>query len=181
MYLCQIGIELSVVLGNKIRPGILRGSIELLNMESAEYLSEKQVWDDPNLADTEREQLIMSRMGQGKFRERVYSFERTCRLTGVADPRLLVASHIKPWRDSDAREKLDGNNGLMLSPHVDKLFDRGFMSFSDRGKVIFSKGISDDVIRRWGLDRKDSVGTFTVSQKQYLEHHRDLVFENKGI
>ena len=88
---------------------------------------EQQFIIEESLAETEKITLIMARRGQGKFRSRVKLIEQTCRVTGVSSEDLLTASHIKRWRDSDNQERLDGNNGLFLSPHVDRLFDQGFV------------------------------------------------------
>lgn len=86
---------------------------------------------------TERQTLIMARVGQGQFRANViaqWGLGETCALTGVSIPALLTASHIKPWRNSTNEQRLDGMNGLMLAAHVDRLFDRHLLSFrEDRG------------------------------------------------
>ncbi len=80
---------------------------------------------------TEIEALIKARKGQGKFRHNVEQFESKCRITGLADKRLLIASHIKPWRVCEAAaERLDGANGLLLAPHIDRLFDLGLLTFT---------------------------------------------------
>jgi predicted restriction endonuclease len=71
--------------------------------------------------------------------------EAGCRLTGVTDRRFLRAIHIKPWSRSDSREKLDGNNGLLIAPHIDHLFDKGFISFEDDGSVMTSKSLTQSV------------------------------------
>ena len=81
------------------------------------------------IPETDKEQLIKARRGQGTFQVRVEAIEAACRVTGVKDRQFLVASHIKPWRASDNAEKLDGNNGQLLSPHVDKVFDNGWITF----------------------------------------------------
>lgn len=83
---------------------------------------QKEMIQAGELPATEKEQLIKARRGQGVFRTRLESIEDSCRLTGATNTRMLVASHIKPWRDCSNVERLDGNNGLLLSPHVDKLF-----------------------------------------------------------
>src|SRR5690606_38949802 len=78
---------------------------------------EKQIADDTTLDDTTRRTVIQARRGQGRFREAVHAVERVCRLTGITNPALLIASHIKPWRLCEsAPERLDGMNGLMLTP-----------------------------------------------------------------
>ena len=67
---------------------------------------------------TFREQLVRARRGQGVFRANVLLREEACRVTRVNEPRHLKASHIKPWRDGTDAERLDGANGLLLSPHA---------------------------------------------------------------
>jgi HNH endonuclease len=69
---------------------------------------------------------------EGLFKERVRRFEDACRITKVSNQTHLIASHCKPWRDSDDEERLDGENGLLLTPSMDHLFDRGFISFEER-------------------------------------------------
>ena len=71
---------------------------------------------------TEKRQVVLARRGQGKFRERVSKIEHACRITGVNRPEHLIASHCKPWRDCESNdERLDGENGLLLTPTVDHL------------------------------------------------------------
>jgi len=133
--------------------------------------------NEAEIPEIEKEQLIKARRGQGIFRDRVEEIETTCRMTGVNDKRFLIASHIKPWRASDSVEKLDGSNGLLLSPHVDKLFDQGWISFSDDGKVLCD---NDDIRRlmiQWGLDPDKYVGAFNPEQRKYLAYHRGNIYK----
>jgi putative restriction endonuclease len=123
----------------------------------------------------QQEQIIMARRGQGVFRHKVRSIESKCRLTNVSDSRHLIASHIKPWRASNDLEKLDGNNGLMLSPHVDHLFDGGLISFLDSGQLLFSEEMELDVLRKWSLSEIYQVGAFNTKQCEYLKYHRENV------
>jgi hypothetical protein len=125
--------------------------------------------------ELERQQISQARRGQGVFKYNVRLIESGCRLTGVSVPRHLRASHIKPWKDSDDFEKLDGANGLLMSPHVDHLFDRGLISFRDDGEVLRSSTLETEVMRRWSLDKVNSAGPFSVEQSRYLEYHRDLI------
>src|SRR5262249_8686130 len=69
---------------------------------------ESQIRRTEQLAVTEKEQLVKARRGQGRFREDVQKVETACRITGIADPQFLVASHIKPWRVSSNAGRLDG-------------------------------------------------------------------------
>src|SRR5579859_882632 len=72
-----------------------------------------------------RQAIVNARRGQGLFKQRVMAIERRCRVTLVENPLHLVASHCKPWRDATNEERLDGENGLLLTPFIDHLFDRG--------------------------------------------------------
>lgn len=90
---------------------------------------------------TQREVLVQARIGQGRFKAdvtRLWGKGETCALTGIALPELLIASHIKPWCDSDNAERLDPANGLLLAVHVDKLFDRHLLSFESRNEDLYT-------------------------------------------
>jgi putative restriction endonuclease len=103
--------------------------------------------------------------------------ENHCRITGVTNPIHLRASHCKPWRDSTNSERLNGENGLLLIPTMDHLFDPGFISFEDSGALIISPVAHVPSLQRMGVptDRVMNVGTFTEGQKQFLDYHRDGV------
>jgi putative restriction endonuclease len=138
-----------------------------------DHIIEEEIRND-QIPETEKEQLIKARVGQGLFRQRLEHIENRCRLTGITDKRLLIAGHIKPWRDSNNREKLDGENGFLLSPHVDRLFDRGWISFANQGKILCSNNEIKQVMIWWNLNPDMNVGNFTKLQKQYLQYHRDM-------
>lgn len=134
---------------------------------------------DAALTASVRDRQVKARRGQSLFRFRVFQIEAACRLTGIANPDLLIASHIKPWRLCETtHERLDGANGLLLTPHVDRLFDRGLISFSDEGEVLRSAGLARDDLTRLGLDLacRRNVGPFSPQQQAYLDHHRRSVF-----
>ena len=124
----------------------------------------------------EKIQLTKSRRGQGIFKANVRLVENRCRITGVTNIKHLRASHIKPWSVSNNDEKLDGYNGLLLSPHVDHLFDRGFISFQDSGAIMVSKELNVSVLNQWSINSNQNVGDFKTGQCEYLEFHRDTVF-----
>jgi putative restriction endonuclease len=90
---------------------------------------EEQVVGDATVPETDREAIIRARRGQGLFKQRVMRIETRCRITGVDNTSHLLASHCKPWRDSSNEERLNGENGLLLTPSIDHLFDRGFIGF----------------------------------------------------
>lgn len=58
-------------------------------------------------------------IGQGKFKERVSTYERSCRITQVNNPTHLIASPIKPWGESNNVERFSGGNALLLTPSFD--------------------------------------------------------------
>jgi hypothetical protein len=131
---------------------------------------------DSSISSTEKQSLTKSRVGQGLYRSRLQAIESRCRVTGVSDAQLLTASHIKPWSVSSDAEKLDGNNGLFLSPHIDRLFDRGLISFSDNGGLLVSGLVSLDQLLLWGIDENINVGSFNSQQCLYLAWHREKYF-----
>jgi len=125
------------------------------------------------IPETQRVQLIKARVGQGLFRSLVLLKHPVCRVTGITDKRLLRASHIKPWKDSDNFERLDGNNGIMLSPHVDALFDQGLMSFEDNGRALFRNDLKKEILEKWAIPASSSASPFQASQRGYLKLHRE--------
>ena len=96
---------------------------------------------------------------------------------GVENPVHLVASHCKPWRDATNEERLNGENGLLLTPSIDHLFDRGFIGFEDNGRLIISPVAHLPSLQRMGIDttKAINVGGFTSGQKQFLDFHRNDV------
>lgn len=130
------------------------------------------------IEETEKSALILARRGQGLFKQRVRQVERRCRITGVDRIEHLRASHCKPWRDSDDDERLDGENGLLLTPTIDHLFDRGFISFEPDGKLLVSPVAHGPSLERMGVavGGRVNVGGFSEGQRTYLEFHRERVF-----
>jgi HNH endonuclease len=129
-----------------------------------------------DIEETEKKQLSNARRGQGLFRSRVSMVEKGCRVTGVTEKAHLRASHIKPWADSTDEEKLDGNNGLLLSPHIDHLFDRGYISFSDEGDLMVSHKLNSEILKTWSIESESNFGSFNQQQRKYLAYHRQNKF-----
>lgn len=178
-YLAAISNELGGVLqgvigkadGDALEVAAVRSSI------AVEDQAEAAVRQQADLAITEVEQIVRARRGQGRFRLNVLAIEKQCRLTGVSSERFLVASHIKPWAVSTNAERVDGHNGLMLSPHVDLLFDRGWISFADNGSLLLAKSEVQLVFEAWNISQKNTpIRNFNEQQVQYLEFHRNFVF-----
>jgi hypothetical protein len=138
----------------------------------------KDVESHPALATTENESLVLARRGQGLFKQRVQSIETHCRVTGVDRLEHLRASHCKPWRDSTNAERLDGQSGLLLTPSIDHLFDRGFISFRNDGRLLVSPVAHAPSLERMGVPTGKifDAGRFTADQGRFLEYHRDEVF-----
>ncbi len=138
---------------------------------------EQQIETDGSVKETDREAIVRARRGQGLFKQRVMRIETRCRVTGVDNPSYLVASHCKPWRDSSNEERLNGENGLLLTPSIDHLFDRGFVGFEDSGNLIISPVAHKPSLQRMGVEteRTTNVGNFTDGQRQFLDFHRNAV------
>lgn len=132
-----------------------------------------------DISDTEKTSIVLARRGQGHFKENVLRHEKSCRITRVDRIEHLRASHIKPWRDCDsADERLSGNNGLLLTPSIDHLFDRGFISFEDTGDLIISPVADEISLSKMGIETQNhfDAGSFNEDQKYFLDYHRDKVF-----
>jgi len=147
-------------------------------IEQWENYLERQIISQPAIRETEKEALVRSRRGQGLFRKRVIEFEKRCRITKVDNKEHLIASHCKPWRHSDNEERMDGENGLILTPSIDHLFDRGFISFEDNGQLLIAPRADKVSLERMGVETEEPVlvGSFSEGQKKYLDFHRNKVF-----
>lgn len=133
--------------------------------------------DTSTLSGIERETLVKARVNQGVFRDKLLvKYKSKCCLCEVNNECLLVASHIKPWAKSEANEKLDDANGLLLCPNHDKLFDLGFISFDDDGNILISDELSSDS-RTYTNVRGGMQIDITKVKKEYLAYHRDKVFK----
>jgi len=149
-----------------------------LMRKEADDVAEQVIEERRDIGPVEKEQLIRARRGQGRFRQDLEGIEPGCRLTQVTDRGHLRASHIKPWSKADDCEKLDPNNGLLLSPHIDHLFDRGYISFTDGGDLMVSRYLDPSILGAWGVKSRVNVGKFGASQCVYLNYHRRYVFRS---
>jgi len=130
-----------------------------------------------SLDETERDSVVKSRIGQGTFRKRLIDLWGCCSVTGLKNIPLLRASHIKPWRDCSNLERLDPMNGLLLHPTLDHLFDSGFISFDDNGKILVSDKISNADLEILHISRNDNLRKAPKGLAEYLGFHRDNVFD----
>lgn len=138
---------------------------------------EKKILADSHIEITERQAIVKSRIGQGQFRENLLSKYKKCVITGIDIPQVLVASHIKPWAACDNRERLDVNNGLILSATYDRLFDSGLISFKRNGKLYISGAINEDNRRLLELsaDYQYPIG-YSENMAMYLQYHNDVIY-----
>ena len=118
---------------------------------------EQEVEQNSEINETQRGALVMARRGQGLFKDRVMLIERCCRITKVDEPVHLRASHLKPWRDATNEERLDGENGLLLTPSIDHLLDKGFISFENSGELIISPVAHKPSLERMGVAQTGSL------------------------
>jgi len=144
-------------------------------MESQEKLADVRKY--LSLSDTEREAIVKSRIGQGKFRESLINYWSSCAITGCQDPKLLRASHIKPWAKSDITERLSIYNGLLLSPTLDVCFDSGFISFDDSGNIMVSNEFGKKDMMALNVHREMKLTNIELEHKKYLAYHRENIFK----
>lgn len=133
-----------------------------------------QIKNDNTLTVLEKESIILSRVGQGKFRKELIDLWKGCSISKFDDTRFLIASHIKPWKQSSNQEKIDKFNGLLLLPTYDKLFDLGFFSFNDNGRIIISKFLNQ--YNKLGID-SNIVIDIKYKNVQYLKYHREEILK----
>tara|TARA_R110002051_G_C8649271_1_gene487340 strand:+ start:89 stop:1099 length:1011 start_codon:yes stop_codon:yes gene_type:complete len=133
-----------------------------------------EIENNINLSKTEKESLILCRIGQGNFRKNLIDLWGSCSVSDFKETTFLIASHIKPWKDSNQIERLDKFNGLLLIPNLDKAFDQGLISFDELGKIKISNK----------LNKPEKLGIYETMKikikeenKPYLFYHRKNVFK----
>lgn len=131
-----------------------------------------------DLAVTERDAIVKARLGQGQFRVDLFAYWRGCAITDARIPEVLRASHIKPWRDSDNRERLDKFNGLLLTANLDRVFDAGLISFDDHGVIIVSPLLSQVEAKKLGIVDGLKLRQLHASHRPYLLWHRKHEFRD---
>lgn len=137
----------------------------------------QEIQHNNSISVTERENLVRARIGQGIFRKRLIETWGGCSVTGCNITDLLVASHIKPWYCSTNEERLDVNNGLLLIPNLDRLFDRGYISFKENGKILISNHLPNEAYKILGI-HSDIKLLKPVNHKclSFLNYHRENCF-----
>lgn len=124
------------------------------------------------------------RIGQEKYRRAVIEYMAQCPFTKITDERLLTASHIKPYmvciNENRQDQALDHLNGLALSPTYDRLFDQGYITFSDDGMLICGTQLSPYTWERLNINpsAQNKMRIFPEDRHEYLEFHRKHVFQD---
>ena len=151
---------------------------EVLLPKAYELFSQQSVAGDPISTYkvpevTERVGLGKSRIGQDAFRKRIiHRWEYKCAVTGFNRPDILIASHIHPWKHATDHERLDVNNGILLSPTYDALFDTHYISFDNDGKILLSDVIETQAYQKIGVTGMEVIRTFNSDNLYYLDKHR---------
>jgi putative restriction endonuclease len=128
------------------------------------------------LDTTEKELIIKSRIGHSAFKKALLSIRKKCNLCGVSDERFLLASHIKPWSQSNHQERLDVNNGLILCPNHDALFDKGYISFDDDGKILISDSLDEATKVFLNINEIMKI-KMNEEQQIYMKWHRENIYK----
>ncbi|MHC1707419.1 MAG: HNH endonuclease [Bacteroidales bacterium] len=143
-----------------------------------EIIKEEQRIDESQVTAEQKIQLIKARIGQGEYRRKLLDLCPFCPITLVSDERLLIASHIKPWASSTDFEKTDPLNGFMFTPTIDRLFDRGFLSFTDDKRTILSPFLSNMTYSKLGISDNRIISHLPINgREQYLDYHRNMVLK----
>ncbi|OON98840.1 MAG: hypothetical protein ATN35_03330 [Epulopiscium sp. Nele67-Bin004] len=137
-----------------------------------------EIQNDKSISSTDKQAIIIARQGQGLFRNKILNKFSKCIITDIETPTLLIASHIKPWRDANNTERLSEENGLLLSILYDKLFDKGYITFSENTKLVISKKLSESDRNIINFEtNKSYIPNCSSAMKSNLEYHRKKIFQ----
>lgn len=137
--------------------------------------------NNPN-AVTTVERLVIARVGQMNFRKSLlHSAAAKCAFTGITDPSLLIAGHIKPWSVSSSTERLSSQNGMLFTPTYDRLFNNGYISFEDNRSLLVSPLLSKSTVSLLGLVQGAEIGIPLLGpnnkeRRRYMKYHRERIY-----
>ncbi|PHE73322.1 restriction endonuclease [Bacillus wiedmannii] len=159
---------------NNSQVKLLLKKVNLLHNEG--FLTLQKELESPIVLDeTEKESVVKARIGQSIFKKALLAVEKKCKLCGVSDERFLVASHIKRWSQSNHKERLDVNNGLLLCPNHDVLFDKGYISFEDDGKILISDILNEATKVFLNVNKTMNI-RMNEGQRKYMKWHRENLY-----
>jgi putative restriction endonuclease len=161
--------------GNKLLSNSLKQYAEYLKSDIGDEVEEDiaEIIADPKIKPTDKLRWIKARLNQGAFRDDLIEHWKCCAVTGLSNPSLLVASHIKPWRAS-VEGRLDKWNGLLLSPNLDKAFDKGFITFEKDGSIRISPRLTE--APKLGINSSMKIA-LQAEHEKYMDYHRDFEFK----
>ncbi len=145
-------------------------------LENDEVVIDDSEIEEEEILGEEREVITKARVNQSKFRQKLIDRYGQCALCGMNMKELLVASHIKPWAESAAKEKTSVENGLLLCPNHDKLFDQGYIAFENDGSILISSLIDEENYELLGINESMKI-ELTEENVPFIEYHR----QNKHI
>lgn len=179
-YLFEIGKDLGEYL-LKLAKDTNNISIDIISNEDEEkYIEEIDSILDNFKDETEKERIVRSRIRQGLFKKKLLSKSCRCAICGLNIRDLLIASHCKPWAKANNEERLDVNNGILLCPNHDALFDRGLITFKESGEIIISKEIEKSQYKLLNIDENIRLD-FRKGQLPYIKYHREEEFLESKI
>ncbi len=169
LYYWKLFVDFDAIWEKKNGPLVLHYGKDIRKSEKNEAIKEPKG----------KQEIRYAREGQGKYRDQLLAQCHYCPITMVSDERLLIASHIKPWAASTDKEKVDPFNGYMLSPLYDKLFDRGFITFTANRHMILSEYISKHTWDLLGVKNNAFIQALPIDEKrkEYLKFHHQSVFK----
>ena len=171
IYLAKISRELGKALANKMHLQLEEEQGSSPNIEVPTTKPELHL----KLSDTEKDAVYKRRTTQGQFRDDLrLRYNDRCAVTGLDIVELLVASHIKPWSGSTAKERNNPDNGLLLAVHLDKLFDRHLITFDTQGRILIANSLTYKNRDKIGLNSSMKLGTLTEGNQKFLHHHMKL-------
>lgn len=160
----------------------------LLDYQFRSFVHPKSLGEEKELDKEEIETGIVKkptyRKGSEKYRREVINYMPQCPFTKITDERLLIASHIKPYsiciKNNENEQALDYLNGLALSPTYDKLFDQGYITFTDNGELVCGTQLSSYTWEKLSINpnAKNKMRIFPEEREMYLDYHRNNVFQD---
>lgn len=163
--------------GLKQYRSFVASTIEEMSNDDYATLLENRVLKDEEISVTERNAIVSARVGQGKFRSQLIDKYGKCVVTGVDNKKLLIASHIKPWSQCDNADRISVDNGLLLTPTYDKLFDYGLITFSESGKLLVSSFVGKENEKRLKIPTNEIFDIGNTKQLlANMQYHNDVLF-----
>ncbi|SBS62861.1 HNH endonuclease [Vibrio atlanticus] len=177
-------MSLEVISSNYYAIG--KHNVKYSKMPSPNVAQDVNIIFGTTINKTERESLVLSRIGQGRFRQNVISSwgnGECCALTLTSVREILIASHIVPWSKCESDEqRLDGANGILLCAHIDKLFDAHLLTFIKKGSKYISQlspKLNISLLKGLGIQSGEELCAEQLSEiererfERYLDAHNN--------